>query len=591
MRTSLAVAKRVANATHSLLHLEAVKDPRGHHDQSKTYKEAVEATRRTESIAAELISLVEEEAEIHRQIMQHTASALRLEASKPSPSPQQHQPATSMLSPPMSSTSSSPPPSSTMLVDEHSRQELEQLTTALDAFVRRHQLVTGSEPAYLQRSDSGYGSHSEWSTLLASMETEFSSYKAKVERLERQLESSEEKLRLEAASTKKYEVQLRMAQDKREAAEARCKELEESRQQSSIDFLGNMSSSSSSSQDKERISQLEEELHEARSREDELQKRVSTMQGTLADLEVRCTKAESEAGALESRERAASEALTQCQSDLSALRAEKQRWERALKRESVMQLMEGGSESYRAKYEQQVEEQRQEYEAQLQEQHALLDKTTRVKEQLEADYEKMTSVCKDLEDLIRDKNRTVDARDLRINQLEQDIAELRSHQQQARNGGGGGNIQKIEELQRAFTAREQAWLAQSASMETDFEGIMKEFDRLTTTAMEFETDRMKYEQRIEELTRRMQQLEAELTEERISKLGLDTSEGPTTASLRKEFRKLVSDLKADHQRILDRETSERKSVESKLRDMKHEREMARYERVNKGVQTHFIADI
>lgn len=152
-------------------------------------------------------------------------------------------------------------------------------------------------------------------------------------------------------------------------------------------------------------------------------------------------------------------------------------------------------------------------------------------------------------------------------------------------------MQKIEELQRAFTAREQAWLAQSASMETDFEGIMKEFDRLTTTAMEFETDRMKYEQRIEELTRRMQQLEAELTEERISKLGLDTNEGPTTASLRKEFRKLVSDLKADHQRILDRETSEKKSIESKLRDMKHEREMARYERVNKGVQTHFIAGI
>lgn len=587
MRTSLAVAKRVANATHSLLQLEAVKDPRGHHHRSKTYEEAVEATRRTEAIAAELISLVEEEAEIHRQIMQHTASALRLEASKPPPSQQQP---TTMLSPPMSS-SSSPPPSSTLLVDEHSRQELEQLTTALDAFVRRHQLALGSESttsAYLQRSDSGYGSHSEWSILLASMETEFSSYKAKVERLERQLESSEEKLRLEAASTKKYEVQLRMAQDKREAAEARCRELEES--QHNMDFFSNMSASSSS-QDKERISQLEQELQEARAREDELHKRVSAMQGTLADLEVRCTKAESEAGALESRERAASEALTQCQSDLSSLRAEKQRWERALKRESVMQLMEGGSESYRAKYEQQMEEQRQEYEAQLQEQHALLDKTIRIKEQLEADYEKMTSVCKDLEDLIRDKNRTVDARDLRINQLEQDISELRSHQQEARNGGDGANMQKIEELQRAFTAREQAWLAQSASMETDFEGIMKEFDRLTTTAMEFETDRMKYEQRIEELTRRMQQLEAELTEERISKLGLDTNEGPTTASLRKEFRKLVSDLKADHQRILDRETSEKKSIESKLRDMKHEREMARYERVNKGVQTHFIAGI
>ncbi|KAI9491212.1 hypothetical protein BDB00DRAFT_834342, partial [Zychaea mexicana] len=312
------------------------------------------------------------------------------------------------------------------------------------------------------------------------------------------------------------------------------------------------------------------------------QDQVAGLQASLAEMEVRCTRAESEAAASASREIAADARLEQYQAEASALRAEKQRWERALKRESVLQMMEGGSDSFKAKYEQQLEEMRQEYEAELQEQRALLAKTTRAQQHVEADRDKMSSVCKDLEDLIRDKSRTIDARDIRINQIEDELKQLRQQ------GRSMLNNEELSKAQKAFTEREEAWLAQSASMETNFEGIMKEFERLTMSAMEFETDRMKYEQRIEQHSRDIERLEAELTEEKINKLGYDAKEGPTTASLRKEFRQLVNDMKSKQQKMLDRELEERKRLEGRLKDMKHELESKRYERVNQSVQTYFV---
>ncbi|KAI9319089.1 Up-regulated during septation-domain-containing protein [Dichotomocladium elegans] len=586
LRLRLGVAKQVRDACNSLVQLDTAKSSNNSHDDNHSVLErSMKATQQVESIAVELMSLIVEEAEIQQQILQHTASALRVGqlTSNVHLAPVSPIAPTPMLSP--------LPPTP---VDDHSRQELEQLTTALDAFVRRYQLTTST--ANLQRSDSGFSSHSEWSVLLSTMESEFKDYKSKIERLERQLESNEEKLRLESMSSKKYEVQLRMAQEKREMAEARCRELEQSKGNLDKELAELDASLTGMTYTKERVAKLESELlemtHRAEQAEAELsssQSQMGELQASVADLELRSTRAESEASSAASREKSLTEEVSALQSELAAMRAEKQRWERALKRESVLQMMEGGSESYKAKYQQQMEEQRQEYEAQLKEQQAFLDKTLRAKEQLVSDNEKMTSICKDLEDLIRDKSRIIDARDVRINQLEQELVEAQQRNNAAETKSN--NNAEIAELQRAFTEREKAWLDQSAAMETNFEGIMKEFDRLTISAMEFETDRMKYEQRIDRLTRDIQALEAELTEKKINELGHDTAEGPTTASLRKEFRKLVSDLKADHQRVLDRETKEKRSLEGRLRDMKHEREMARYERVNRGVQTYFIPDV
>ncbi|KAI8147133.1 hypothetical protein BJV82DRAFT_377562 [Fennellomyces sp. T-0311] len=417
----------------------------------------------------------------------------------------------------------------------------------------------------------------EWATAV---ENQFSDYKAQMQRLERELTSNNEKLRLESMSVKKYEMQLRIMQEKRDAAEAKYRDMEKKYLDRELDVDSYVTTSNNTSP---ASLELENSLAQAKQDLQRSQEQVSSLQVSLAEMEVRCTKAESEAAASAAREIAADARMEKYQNEASALRAEKQRWERALKRESVLQMMEGGSDSFKAKYEQQLEEQRQEYEAELQEQRAFLAKTTRAQQQAEADRDKMSAVCKDLEDLIRDKSRTIDARDVRINVLEDEMKELRLQKPLPRTKN-----EEVERAQKAFTEREQAWLAQSASMEADFEGIMKEFDRLTVAAMEFETDRMKYEQRIDQLTRDLERVEAELTEAKIDKLGYGDKEGPTTASLRKEFRQLVSNLKSDHQRLNERQVDERKALENKLKDLKHELETSRYERVNRGVQTNFV---
>ncbi|RCH78592.1 hypothetical protein CU097_000890, partial [Rhizopus azygosporus] len=51
------------------------------------------------------------------------------------------------------------------------------------------------------------------------------------------------------------------------------------------------------------------------------------------------------------------------------------------------------------------------------------------------------------------------------------------------------------------------------------------------------------------------------------------------------FRKMINDMQLEHQRALEKEAEEKKQLEKQLKDLKHEREMARYERINKGVQT------
>ncbi|ORY95960.1 hypothetical protein BCR43DRAFT_317925 [Syncephalastrum racemosum] len=479
-------------------------------------------------------------------------------------------------------------------LDAQSQFALQQLLGSLNKLAQRYGLLRGDSDDRLN-SYAEAGKHSapaaHASSLLTGIEEQFEQYKQHIRDLERESKSNDEKQRLESISRKKYELQLRAMQEKKEAAEARCKELESSPGRNFARTANgslSMGPSMSKQEEDDLRRQLSDSQDNARQARDELERaneEASKLRSFVADLEVKLSKAESRAATAESKLETLENEMKQYRDEAAELRAEKQRYERVLKRESVMQMVEGGSETIRVKYEQQLEEQREEYEAQLHEQTALLNKTTHAKQQLESDRQKLEAICKDLEDLIRDKARIVDARDVRINELE---AEL----QQARKAKGDivDRSKILHEAQIAFSKREDAWLAQSESMEVNFEGILKEFDRLTGTAMEFETDRMRYEKRIEELSRQVQEMEASLTEHRINKLGHNSEgEPPTTASLRREFRKLVNDIKSDHQQIMEREMKERKELENRLKDLKHEREMTRYERVNKGIQTYFMA--
>ncbi|KAI8341752.1 Up-regulated during septation-domain-containing protein [Chlamydoabsidia padenii] len=471
---------------------------------------------------------------------------------------------------------------------------LHQLNT-----MTKHYLVTKEDG---NDNDSNNGDNTM--ILLSRLETTLSSQKSRVSQLEREMESVLEKHRLEAMAEKKIEIQLRATQERRDAAEAKCQELLQelesvkSTKKSSMSELDRLKadvdnfSFNDTSRHSEQLTELESQLHQSEVQRQKQEKELSELRSKFSDLEVEASKTHAEMASTKQREVADKLELQHYRDEAFALRQEKNKWERMMKRQTVMQLMDEstGGTSIKDKYEQQLEEQEQEYVAQLKEQKAYLDKMTREKEALGLERDQLVATCQDLEELIRGKTRLLDARDIHISELEAQVQELRHQSQQNRNNGGSVDALVLQELQDAFSQKELAWMEQSANMEANFEGILKEFDRLTGTAVEFESERMNYERKIAQLEQRMTVLDGELVTLRVSSLGYEdgTKDTPTTASLRKEFRRLVNDMKLEHQRLLDREASETKRVEKQLKDLKHDVAMANYEKVNKGVQTLFV---
>ncbi|SAM08795.1 hypothetical protein [Absidia glauca] len=488
--------------------------------------------------------------------------------------------------------------------------ELEQLRTkyqdsqsTLDHIL--HQLNTMTTH-YIENNEdntsNNYGDEGDNATqLLSRLEATLSAQKSRTTQLEREMESVLEKHRLEALAEKKIEIQLRATQERRDAAEAKCQDLmreleaAKSAKKSSMSELDRLKadvdnfSFNDTSRHSEQLTELESQLHQSEVQRQKQEKELSDLRGQFSDLEVEASKVHAEMASTKQREVADKLELQHYRDEAFALRQEKNKWERMMKRQTVMQLMDegAGGTSLKDKYEQQLEEQEQEYVAQLKEQKAYLDKMTRDKEAIGVERDQLAATCQDLEELIRGKTRLLDARDIHISELEAQVQELRHQSQQHR---GGVDAVVLRELQDAFSQKELAWMEQSANMETNFEGILKEFDRLTGTAVEFESERMNYERKIGQLEQRMAVLDGELVALRVSSLGYEdgAKDTPTTASLRKEFRRLVNDMKLEHQRLLDREANETKRVEKQLKDLKHDVAMANYEKVNKGVQTLYV---
>ncbi|KAI8365496.1 hypothetical protein EDC96DRAFT_423726, partial [Choanephora cucurbitarum] len=182
--------------------------------------------------------------------------------------------------------------------------------------------------------------------------------------------------------------------------------------------------------------------------------------------------------------------------------------------------------------------------------------------------EQLSATCRNLEQLVQEKERALDARDAQIRQLEAELAQQQQRQQTPLLHNAA-NQESLMQLQAMFSEKEAAWIEQSEAMEANYEGILREFDRLTGTAIEFETDKKNYERRISKLMKEVQDLESVLSQERTKHLN-HSQDTPTTASLRKEFYSMINSMKQDHERVLQREADEKKRLEKQLKDLKHE---------------------
>lgn len=102
-------------------------------------------------------------------------------------------------------------------------------------------------------------------------------------------------------------------------------------------------------------------------------------------------------------------------------------------------------------------------------------------------------------------------------------------------------------------------------MQAELDGILKEFDRLTRNFLDFDGERQKLENSLDKLQKKCENLENELADEKIKNLGMEAGNEPTTtATLRKEFRKMMAESKDEQQKALHREMEERKNWKTLL---------------------------
>lgn len=122
--------------------------------------------------------------------------------------------------------------------------------------------------------------------------------------------------------------------------------------------------------------------------------------------------------------------------------------------------------------------------------------------------------------------------------LAEELAALRA--EQVNNGAGQGELQKrVEKLQK------------------ELEETIEDYEAMTKASIEFEKERERYEGAIDNMRDRIEQLEAQLSDERITWLGVSqtamkdgATETTSTMVLKNEFKKMMRDTRAENMKLL-----------------------------------------
>ncbi|CAJ0638160.1 1138_t:CDS:2 [Entrophospora sp. SA101] len=370
---------------------------------------------------------------------------------------------------------------------------------------------------------------------------------------------------------------------------------------------------------------IQQQLKEAKQQEKlrkELQDTQNELEETkakLADLEEKILNEKSKVESTSEREEELRKEIEDLNQQLNNSKEKIRKYEATLRRESVLQFVNEGT-SAKEEFQQQLESQEQEYEGQLKERDAVITKLRKDFKAVSTEKDNLLQTVNELNLMLKSKSRTLDQREVTINNLESEVVKLKSdlearielskaNKYNNRSGDTSENDAKQlkiqldaahEELKNLRAAKEDleaqlkdALEKSNAGIQNELDGLLKEFDRLTRNFMDFDTERQKLEKQIDTLQRKCEQLENGLADERIKHIGLDSNnnEPTTTTALRKEFRKMMADLRSEQQKQISKEQEERKKSEDMIRNLKREKEAEKWERVNQGTQTKFVVEM
>lgn len=303
----------------------------------------------------------------------------------------------------------------------------------------------------------------------------------------------------------------------------------------------------------------------------------------LVNLEIQSTKLFATISSYSNRQRALKLESLQYKGESIEL----QIWDRLRKRDDDT-IQNIPTPKQNPKFEQQLKDQSEFYINNIQQQNELLEKNSRVCDQLQIDCSKLKSVKVGLDNLVREKSRILDDKDNHISRLN---ADLRTRQHQAQKASNAPyrpeNRDEKERLKKQFQEKESRWTEHTHSMEDSFDELLENFDKLTNSAIEFDSNRMKFDRTIDTLNENIRKLEEELLEEKVKKIGYGQGEQPTTASLRKEFRLLVAEIKNTHQNRMDREAQEIQRLQTQLEELQNSGNNKHVRSNTMAVQTDF----
>ncbi|RIA91001.1 Up-regulated during septation-domain-containing protein [Glomus cerebriforme] len=390
----------------------------------------------------------------------------------------------------------------------------------------------------------------------------------------------------------------------------------------------------------ERINEQMVELKEQDSIKQELrdtQQELEETKAKLADLEDKAQSTKSRVQSTNERENELRNELESLREQLTTNKEKVRKFEAIMKRQSVLQVVNDGT-TIKEEFQQQLAAQEQEYEAQLKERDIVITKLRNDLTNTVTEKDNVSQTVRDLEEMLKSKTRTLDQREVTINRLESDIVRYKSELAELKaatdgerrfndnSGGNSGvgdtnNLKKeleaaheelkhlrnvkdkleaqlrqskdaLEKTKSSFSEREAALEKSSETTQAELDGILKEFDRLTRNFLDFDSERQKLQNALDNLQRKCEKLENELADEKLKNMGMDAvSEPTTTATLRKEFRKMMADLRDEQQKLLHREMEEKKKLENTVRNLKREKEAEKWERANKGTQTRFVVSV
>ncbi|CEP10817.1 hypothetical protein [Parasitella parasitica] len=313
----------------------------------------------------------------------------------------------------------------------------------------------------------------------------------------------------------------------------------------------------------------------------------------MLDMELFTTKLLSHISAFPQRQMAFRMEIMQYQSESLEIRIWEKKQQRNEDADNLSQALTrqqstGGSNSsqvsiseIKQRYQKQLDDQARFYEADLSRQNASLQRNKQLHQQLEVSCNELVSEKSELDRLVQEKSRQIDQQDNEISRLNHELRNLRHPPQQqtvqskipGQDDSADSQFVEAEKirLKKDFENRESRWTSHTTMMEDRFDHLLDNFDKLTNSAIEFDSHRMRYDKRIENLHQNISNLELELYDEKLKRIGYSAGheQAPTTVSLRKEFRLLVADMKKTHQLRMEREAEEIRRLQLQLQDLQN----------------------